>query len=234
MLQEIQTVNFAHVNCYLVKTKAGFFLIDTGIPSKRSGIEKALENAGCKPGDLKLILITHGDFDHAGNAAYFRDKYGTQIAMNRDESEVVERGDMLLSRKDRHFFIRILFKIILKILLPFMRLSKFEKFKPDLYVGDGYDLSGCGFEGRVLHIPGHSKGSIGILTVNGDLFCGDLFVHKDKPRFNSLIDDLAAANNSVTKLSSLKVNTVYPGHGKPFDWALLMKAYHCNDFYISG
>jgi hypothetical protein len=30
------------------------------------------------------------------------------------------------------------------------------------------------------------------------------------------MDDLAAANSSVEKLGSFGINTVYPGHGKPF------------------
>ncbi|RLI67201.1 hypothetical protein DRO91_10540, partial [Candidatus Heimdallarchaeota archaeon] len=32
------------------------------------GLERELEKAGCKPGDLKLVVLTHGDFDHTGNA----------------------------------------------------------------------------------------------------------------------------------------------------------------------
>jgi len=64
MTSEIKTINFGGVNCYLVKTGDGFILIDTGVPSKRVDIEKELVRAGCKPGDLKLIVLTHGDFDH--------------------------------------------------------------------------------------------------------------------------------------------------------------------------
>jgi len=101
--------------------------------------------------------------------------------------------------------------------------GKPERFKPDLYVEDGYDFSGSGFDAKVLHLPGHSKGSIGILTAGGDLFCGDLLENKDKPVLNSIMDDLATANASVEKLKSLKINTVYPGHGKPFPMGLFIK-----------
>jgi len=83
------------VNCYLVRTGDGFILIDTGRTNKRSAIEKELESAGCQPGNLTLIVLTHGDFDHCGNAAYLRKKFGTQIAMHKDDSGMVERGDML-------------------------------------------------------------------------------------------------------------------------------------------
>jgi glyoxylase-like metal-dependent hydrolase (beta-lactamase superfamily II) len=54
-------------------------------------------------------------------------------------------------------------------------------FKPDLYIDEGYDFSGYGFDAKVLELPGHSKGSIGTLMTSGDLFCGDLLVNTDKP-----------------------------------------------------
>ena len=60
MLPEIRTLNLGGVNCYLVKTSAGFLLIDTGFSGKRADLEKELASAGCKPGDLKLVILTHG------------------------------------------------------------------------------------------------------------------------------------------------------------------------------
>ena len=56
------------INCYLVKTDNRFILIDTGRAKKRNIIEKELEKAGCYPGNLRLILLTHGDFDHCARA----------------------------------------------------------------------------------------------------------------------------------------------------------------------
>lgn len=206
------------VNCYLVRTGDGFILIDTGRTNKRGAIEKELESAGCQPGNLTLIVLTHGDFDHCGNAAYLRKKFGTQIAMHKDDSGMVERGDMLWNRNKQNILIRIVFKL-------FFRLSKSDRFKPDLYVDEGYDFSGYGFDAEVLDIPGHSKGSIGILTASGDLFCGDLLANVDKPEIWSIIDDSVAAHASVEKLKRLQINAVYPGHGQPFPMELFMKTH---------
>jgi glyoxylase-like metal-dependent hydrolase (beta-lactamase superfamily II) len=50
---------------------------------------------------------------------------------------------------------------------------------------------------------------------DSDLFCGDLLENTEIPVLNSIMDEPAAANISVEKLKSLKINTVYPGHGKP-------------------
>ena len=206
------------VNCYLVRTGDGFIMIDTGRTNKRGAIEKQLESAGCQPGNLTLIVLTHGDFDHCGNAAYLRKKFGTQIAMHKDDSGMVERGDMLWNRNKQNILIRIIFKL-------FFRLSKSDRFKPDLYIDDGYDFSGYGFNAKVLNIPGHSKGSIGILTASGDLFCGDLLANVDKPEIWSIIDDSVAAHASVEKLKRLQINTVYHGHGQPFPMELFMKTH---------
>ena len=225
MPQNIRTISLllpyklGSVNCYLIETDTGYMLIDTGCSNKRTDLEKEVESAGCKPGNLKLIVLTHGDFDHTGNAAYLRKKFDTKIAMHYDDSGMVERGNMFWNRKKGN----ILLRIIASILFGF---GKSERFKPDYYIGDGYDLSGYGFDAKVLHIPGHSKGSIGILTAGGDLICGDLLSNWDKPDqpdINSIMDDSAAANTSVEKLKSLKINTVYPGHGKPFPMELFIK-----------
>ena len=102
-------------------------------------------------------------------------------------------------------------------LLPVLSgFGKSERCTPDLYIEDGYDLSEYGFEAQVLSIPGHSKGSIGILTAGGDLFCGDLLENMDKPALSSIMDDLTAANTSIEKLKGFAILTVYPGHGEPF------------------
>ena len=222
MPQKIKTISLlipyklGSVNCYLIETGTGYILIDTGCSNKRTDLEKELESAGCKPGNRKLIVLTHGDFDHTGNAAYLRKKFGTKIAMHYDDSGMVERGNMFLNRKKGNILIRMIAPIL-------FRFGKSERFKPDSYIEDGYDLSEYGFDAKVLHIPGHSKGSIGVLTAGDDLFCGDLLENRDKPGLNSIMDDSAAANASVEKLKSIKINTVYPGHGKPFPMDTFIK-----------
>jgi len=204
------------VNCYLVKTKTGYILIDTGGSNKRTDLERELESAGCQPGNIQLIIITHGDFDHIGNAAYLRDKYGAKIAMHHDDSGMAEHGNMFWNRKKSNFLIRIIAPVL-------SGFGKSERFRPDLYLGDGDELSEHGFEAKVLYIPGHSKGSIGIMTDEGDLFCGDLLANIDKPALSSIMDDPVTANASIEKLKSLKTNMVYPGHGEPFPMEVFIK-----------
>jgi hydroxyacylglutathione hydrolase len=197
------------VNCYLVRTGDGYILIDTGRTNKRGAIEKELTSAGCRPGNLKLIVLTHGDFDHTGNAAYLRERFGAKIAMHKDDSGMVERGDMSWNRSSGGAILRL----IAPILFGFPKSSR---FRPDFYVEEGDDFSEYGFDAQVLLIPGHSKGSIGILTADGDLVCGDLLENLKEPAINSIMDDSVACDASLERLKAIEINTVYPGHGRPF------------------
>ena len=133
---------------------------------------------------------------------------------------MVRTGDMGVGRKrtpDRH---TVAFRFMTWAAGLLSKLSKagvdFETFEPDVLLEDGQDLSPYGLDARVVHLPGHSSGSIGVLTGDGDLFCGDLLVNVLRPSLHYYIDNLAQAHESIRKLSDLGVGTVYPGHGKPF------------------
>jgi hydroxyacylglutathione hydrolase len=227
--QEIRTISLllpyrlGDVNCYLIETNTGFFLIDTGCSNQRTRLDRELESAGCRPGNLRLIVLTHGDFDHAGNAAHLRNKFGAKIAMHHDDTGMVEYGDIFWNRKKPNILVRILVRRFTPI---FFRFGRSERFKPDFYLEDGQGLSEFGLDAIVLQIPGHSKGSIGILTAGGDLIGGDLILKSDKseqPHLNSIIDDLAIAHTSVEKLKSLNIKTIYPGHSKSFTMDMFVK-----------
>jgi hydroxyacylglutathione hydrolase len=197
------------VNCYLLRTVAGFVLIDTGGSNARKMLLAELERSGCSPGALNLVVLTHGDFDHIGSAAHLRTATGAAIAMGRDDAAMAERGDMFANRKRPNALVRTLIPII-------TGFGASERFTPDILLDDGYDLSPHGFDAKVISLPGHSRGSIGILAAVGDLFCGDLFENTKSPALNLLMDDPAAAQASVATLATRVVTTVYPGHGRPF------------------
>ena len=212
----IKTITFRGVNCYLIKTKDEFILVDSGYSNQRSNIESALDNAGVQRGNLRLILMTHGDFDHTGNGAYFREKYQSKIAMHKDDLGMVEHGDLFYSRKSGNIIVRKLVKLILPLIR--MNLKKKDRFIPDIYLEDGDDLSEYGLNAKVVHIPGHSGGSISFLTTEGDLFIGDLLENNEKrgPSKGSLMDNSVEFDASIDKLIKLSLNNVYPGHGTSF------------------
>lgn len=219
-LTEIYTINLwkknlllkgaSGVNSYLIKTNSGFFLIDSGFHSKNKEFELALENYGCKPGSLNLVIITHGDLDHIGNCKSLQKKFKVNIAVHPGESATILKTNMILNRKKKP-------SIPAKILLSlFGFIFKAIRFFPDFYVNDGDSLLKYGLDAVVLHLPGHSKGSLGILTTNGNLFCGDLLLNIDIPSQSDLLDDPVDLNNSISRLQYLQFHTIYPGHGNPF------------------
>jgi len=143
--------------------------------------------------------------------------------MHKDDSGMVERGDMSWNRKAKPDKFSITFRTV----SFFIRPGKFDTFKPDIYVENGQGLSEYGCDAKVLHLPGHSKGSIGILTIGGDMFCGDLLYNIGIGI--PFIDDLADFNASVEKLKKLSTNTVYPGHGKSFPMERFIKNHQKNN-----
>jgi glyoxylase-like metal-dependent hydrolase (beta-lactamase superfamily II) len=159
-------------------------------------------------------VLTHGDYDHAGNASYLRERYGVKIGMHRADAERVERGDWHLGMKPKPDRFPLRFRLVSALIRP----GAFDTFTPDLLLEDGQTLSDFGLDATVLHLPGHTKGSIGVLTGDGKLFCGDLMDSMmGRPSLEFFIDDMEAATTSLERLATLPVKTVYPGHGKPFD-----------------
>ena len=214
MPQEIIPIKLAMVNCYLIKNDDDYLMVDTGFSLQRRTINKALSRAGCRRGNLKLIVITHGDSDHAGNARYIKENFGARIGLHREELPTVEKGDMRLNRKTLQENPSFLTGVVLS--LPFTRLGKAKRFKPDIFLEDGQELAEYGCDGKIVHLPGHSSGSIGVLTGDGALFCGDLLRNNGKPGRNSLVDNAEEMTASIERIRGLGVSIVYPGHGKPF------------------
>lgn len=204
------------VPCYLIKTSDNYVLIDTGDASDREQLVTQLGHANVSPENLKLVILTHGDFDHSGNAAFLHTKYSVKIGMHASDSGMVELGDMGVNRKSVPDRITIVGRIIMLMSKYFIPRSHFDSFKPDILLTEQQDLSLFGIEAKIIEIPGHSKGSIGVLTGEGSLFCGDLLMNMIKPDIHFVIDDYDDFISSINKLKNLNINMVYPGHGKPF------------------
>lgn len=204
------------VPCYLIRTTDGYILIDTGDSSDCGQLENELDRLQVTSQSLKLVILTHGDFDHAGNAAFLRKKYGVKIAMHASDSGMVERGNMGLNRKSKSDRVSLFGRIIMFISSHFIPPTRFDTFIPDISMEDGQDLSIYGLDAKIVELPGHSKGSIGVLTGKGDLFCGDLLMNMVRPNPHFMIDDYADFTSSIEKLKKSNIRTVYPGHGRPF------------------
>lgn len=237
MKQEITRIDLRGVNSYLVKSESGFVLFDTGghtfmdkqFTNRRELLVSKLEEAGCVPGNLSLVVLTHGDYDHAFNAAYIRESYGAKIAVHPADRKLVEDPDMndiMSNFHFRTFIYKVAVKLISKKCYEVSQkvLDNYERFTPDLLIDESFKLSDYGLDAEILHIPGHTPGSIGILIrgwssatqITHELISGDTLANMGKPGVAMNAVDFKQLAESVNKLKRYQINTVYPGHGEPF------------------
>ena len=210
---KIITISLGFVNAYLVDSGNGFFLIDTGIKSVWADLEKSLSEYGCVPGKLKMVLITHGDYDHTGNCAVLQDKYKTKIAIHEADAPMVEKG-IVPKRKTRTLSGKIMMFFIKRRSKKF----SFDRFKPDIYLKGGEDLKQYGLEAKVIHLPGHTRGSVVFLMKDGELFGGDTLGKrgKKKAHISKFIENMKEIKESVKSIKALNAQIIYPGHGESF------------------
>ncbi|QUI23703.1 MBL fold metallo-hydrolase [Vallitalea pronyensis] len=230
MKQSIIRIDLGGVNCYLGKQGDHLILFDTGghmvidkkFTNRRDVLEDALKKQGCTPENLKLIVLTHGDNDHVANAAYLKKEYQTPIAMHRDDLELVVNPTLqkvLQSFRYRSMVLKLMFKLLKRLIIKISTktLDDFESFEPDIYLNHGDTLTEYGFEARIVHMPGHTKGSIGIITSEGALIAGDTLANMKKPARAPNAQDFDALDKSIIDMIKMNITKVYPGHGLPFD-----------------
>jgi hydroxyacylglutathione hydrolase len=208
-------INLGFVNVYLLKAGDGYVLVDTGAARMWSQLETELVQAGCLPDNLKLVVVTHGDFDHAGNCAELRRKYGAKIAMHAGDLDMVRTG-VPVKRKIKGVIGRLLLWIGGRM------VKGFTTFQPDILLEDMQVISGYGLTAKIIHTPGHTSGSIALLTDDGHLFVGDTISNRTKPSGPPLIEDEQKFHDSLVILKQTNARMVYPGHGKPFPFEALL------------
>ena len=203
----VQRLKFSYANCYLLSGEGGSILIDTCNYKDGPGIMKRIEGK-----NVKLILLTHGHFDHVSSAKYLAKRLNVPIAMSEKDvfmigngAASVLHGDTLLGRIMSHFSKRVL------------NISEYSVFKPDVLLEDGQDLSEYGVKARIITLPGHTKGSVGVLTEHGEIVVGDAMFNMLRPTGSRLYEDREPMGQSVEKIKKSGAKTIFVGHGKPIN-----------------
>jgi len=215
---EIERIAVRETNCYLLRGPQGCILIDPGPPGGGARVIAAATQAGVEPQEVRLILITHGHLDHYGAAAVVKAWCGAPVTAHPGEDEFSRnrRNALPPAGTLRGSIVRWLF-LLLSPLMPIRPLEMDMALEPDT------DLSSYGLDGQIVPIPGHSPGSIGLITAEGDAFVGDLFVNYAVPSQPLYLSDRAAWRSSAEQIRRLDPRRVYVGHGEPFPGAQLAK-----------
>ena len=141
--------------------------------------------------DVKLILLTHGHFDHTTAVRPILEQY-PDLPVYINDKDVVDgrRGDMEL---------------------VFSRLPEHNQ----RYYHDGDTLTLGSLTVTVLETPGHSKGSV-CLVVGDVIFSGDTLFRCSCGRTDFAGGDYREMLQSLARLGNLPGSyRVYPGHDQP-------------------
>jgi metallo-beta-lactamase class B len=84
---------------YLIATPAGNILINSNLESSPPQIKQAIESLGFKYADTKILLISHGHFDHCAGSVQIKRETGAKYEVMADDVPVVESG----GRNDFHY-----------------------------------------------------------------------------------------------------------------------------------
>ena len=209
---------FLRCNIWHIPGKKRDLLVDTGM-----GIASLFEAAKDLFQKPLTVVITHTHIDHSGGAHEF-----DTCLVHQAEAESLTKAQDQLSLATRHWP-----KDLIQTMEEDSPVGDYvitarpsESFIPErhklksktpariLQENDVVDLGNRSFE--VLHLPGHSPGSIGLWEAKtGTLFSGDAVYDE------VLLDELPGSNKEVyrktmERLLVLPVNVVHGGHANSF------------------
>jgi glyoxylase-like metal-dependent hydrolase (beta-lactamase superfamily II) len=201
-----------HINAFVIgdAAKGPVSLIDSGPPqTSREGIDHALRPVGVTLDDVHQVLHTHGHIDHIGGDTQLRENGDVALMIHRDDAVFLEDRplsfDLAYTAGKRN--------------APEHRRRFLSEIGPNLSVdryledGDSIDL-GQDTKLQVVHLPGHTPGSVGYywekegLLMGGDSLPG----LGTRGGFLPIIQDLAAYIQSVERAKSMSLRTLVLGH----------------------
>lgn len=183
------TVNPLGTNCYILPTeKNNAVIIDPAGDS--DVIIAALEKNSLTP---TALLLTHGHFDHTGACFDIINKYGVRLYIHKND-------EIMLTDSQR-------------ALAFFAPQMPYYPLKADAFVYDGETLVFDNLTIKVLHTPGHTKGSVCYFCENM-LFSGDTLFNGSVGRTDCFGGDITEQSQSLELLRNITENyQLFAGHG---------------------
>ncbi len=189
------------VNTYIVINGNIGFVVDPGGDAQK--IYSIFQKQKAK---IEAILLTHAHFDHIGGVA----ELCKVASKDEDGKENPQNAPTVFLHKDE------LEKVGSYKNMGFSMNANPEKFVPDILLKGGETLKIAGLDVKVIHTPGHAKGSV-CYIVSDKIFVGDTLFFMSYGRTDFYDGNAKDLKNSiVNKLFALKGNyTILPGHGEP-------------------
>lgn len=179
-------------------------LIDTSTGDVSARILAAIEEAGHRPEDLRLIVATHYHLDHTGNAGALRERTGAELCVHADDVPYVDGTTPWMRMRAPFGFLDRM-------------AAKPYALRVDRVLRDGDELP-FGGSVRVVHAPGHTPGHIALHSASHRaLFTGDALMNAWGLRLPMSMSthDMGEARRSVRRLAKLEFEVALPGHGAP-------------------
>ena len=92
-------VGFEDLSVFLIETKEGHILINTGLKDSADTIQKNVESLGLEFSDINLLLCMQAHFDHAAALAEIKSRTGAKLLATPKDARVLEAG----GKNDPHF-----------------------------------------------------------------------------------------------------------------------------------
>ncbi|HOG17501.1 MAG TPA: MBL fold metallo-hydrolase [Syntrophales bacterium] len=209
-------------NAFLLSKGGRHILVDTGRMRSEKKLVDRLVESGVDGRNLSALVLTHTHFDHAENAAAVKTIFGAKILVHRSEADFLNCGDSPLPQGTL-FPTRWLIRLFGASL---QRLFLYRPVAGDILVDERLDLLDFGFSATVLHLPGHSSGSLSLIVEDEIALVGDTLFGvirgSVRPPF---ADDPALLVRSWRRLLDTGCRVFLPGHGRQIGRDLLQRQY---------
>jgi glyoxylase-like metal-dependent hydrolase (beta-lactamase superfamily II) len=213
---------------YLIRSDGENILIDTGnwtTPEYDNGMGKFLiEKLDQEKNALKYILITHFHYDHTGNAAVLKKRYGAEVVAHPQDKPIIEDPMMVTKAENLKRFGTTPEEVLADFNLQegeslglsdpeIVRRHWNRPVEVDRTVEDGDILEVGSLKLEIIHLPGHCPGQIGVWNAqSGTLYAADI-MHYPTPLGPFPIGDAKAHRNSIERCIKIKPQLLLEGHG---------------------